>query len=1417
MGGLIGSLSRFSRCVALVAITAVWLPQNGPAGTTAYWDANGSAPGASPGGGLATGTWGADDFWSTTSGGLDPGPWTNGNTAVFSAGTDASGAFTVTLGGTLPTAGSVTFEEGTVTLADGTLTLTGSGAITVNAAKAVIASRISGSVGLTKAGPGKLVLEAANNDYTTTLVGQGTLRVAYPANAGTGLATVAAPARLEGNGSVPGRIILFGTISPGTSPGTLDSGAQSWAGGAAYEWQINSVAGAAGGDFFGHGWDLLNITCGLNILATPSSKFTVKIVSLDAANASGAVSDFDNTQEYNWTIAATTTGITNFEAARFTLDDSAFSNDKGGGRFVILTNGNDLVLRFDPKPVITCPANLLQTNDPGLCGAVVNFTVTATDNGPTPTVVCAPSSGSTFPVGTTTVNCTATDSVDNTNMCRFTVTVSDTEPPTITGPADLPDVYTDPNHCYATAVSLGVPVATNDNCGLLLVTNNAPLQFPHGTTTVTWTAVDTSGNAATWAQHVTVNDHEAPAITTCATNRTLALGTNCTATIPDMIGEIRALDNCSTTLTMSQSPPGGTVVGPGVLLVALIVKDEATNATTCTVKIKTADQMPPTITAPPNLTVNANPGVCYATGVALGSPTTGDNCSVPSVSSNAPAQFPLGPTTVTWTVRDSSGNSATATQTVTVVDTTPPVITCVADKSLEYTEAWTFDVPSATDSCGTNTISVLSTTTNRTCGAGYVATRAWQAVDAYGNTATCTQVVTVVDTTPPVILCPSNLTVTCTSPWSFGIPAAADRGSVGAVVYDNSVNDLGRRFVTGTNEVGNEIILAGESRYLQGFSYEFWGTNLTGSPLFQGTNVTVRLRFYANDGTNFNGYPTPATLLYDSGEFWLGTGTTPRATVNYDEFDLWLFALYPLMDALPSSFTWTVQFSGLGANDLAGVDLYSPPVIGQSYGDFWLRTNGGWRLREIPGEDTDIAARATASTNRVAIAVLSTVTNAISGGGFVATRTWRATDACGNFSDCSQTVTVTPEADLSVEIVSSASPALLGTNLIYTITVSNGGPCTATGVVLSNFLTGLIEIGVTNGLTGFGNACPFPGPVAWWPAEGDASDVANGHNGSISGGVTYLAAEVGQAFSFDGTSGSVSVPDAAGLRPQALTIEGWVEAQDVTGVRVVIGKRLGPGTNDSYSLWIASGALFAAIADEVGSGPSLTFSPPPAGRFHVAYSFDPATQVQALYVNGALVDAGLVAKTIAYDPHPVFIGADDDNGSPGFFFKGQIDDLTLYNRALSGTEIQAVYLAGGAGKCQTPGQLPLGDLASGATAQITLVATPVTCPTASASVSVTSTASDPNPANNLATVSTPVEDPPGQLWLTIQRVSSDSHNVRISWPQTCGPFVLEEASDSLNSPATWSPAVVPLQTTDDHNSTVVPTGVGNKFFRLRLP
>src|SRR6185436_15496651 len=87
------------------------------------------------------------------------------------------------------------------------------------------------------------------------------------------------------------------------------------------------------------------------------------------------------------------------------------------------------------------------------------------------------------------------------------------------------------------------------------------------------------------------------------------------------------------------------------------------------------DQTPPTITCPPTVIVAANSG-CNATNVALGTPVTADNCAVASVTNNAPASFPLGTNVVTWTVADTSGNTANCQQLVVVRDQTPPTITC---------------------------------------------------------------------------------------------------------------------------------------------------------------------------------------------------------------------------------------------------------------------------------------------------------------------------------------------------------------------------------------------------------------------------------------------------------------------------------------------------------------------------------------------------------------------------------------------------------------------------------------------------------------------------------------------------------------------------------------------------------------------
>ncbi|MCQ6281037.1 HYR domain-containing protein [Bacillus sp. EB600] len=158
-----------------------------------------------------------------------------------------------------------------------------------------------------------------------------------------------------------------------------------------------------------------------------------------------------------------------------------------------------------PPPTISCPPNITISNDPGVCGATVNYPPPmVTDECPAGfTVVCNSPSGSFFPVGATTVTCTVTDPCGGSASCTFTVTVNDTEPPAITCPADI-TVFNDPGRNGA-FVNFPEPTVS-DNCpGVTAVCTPASGSFfPPGTTTVTCTATDAAGNTSTCSFNVTV-------------------------------------------------------------------------------------------------------------------------------------------------------------------------------------------------------------------------------------------------------------------------------------------------------------------------------------------------------------------------------------------------------------------------------------------------------------------------------------------------------------------------------------------------------------------------------------------------------------------------------------------------------------------------------------------------------------------------------------------------------------------------------------------------------------------------------------------------------------------------------------------------------------------------------------------------
>gem|GEM_PF-5391912 len=169
-----------------------------------FWDINGATAGA--GGTAPAGTWNATNtFFNSVAGGTGATQaWVAGSNAFFSAGTDATGTFTVTVSGTQDV-GNITFEEGTVTLTGGTLNIAG-GTIT-NAGTATINSVLAGSAGLTKLGTGQLNL-GGNSTYTgVTNVIEGSIAVTRNSALGAGGTeadgtNIGAGARLQLSGGI---------------------------------------------------------------------------------------------------------------------------------------------------------------------------------------------------------------------------------------------------------------------------------------------------------------------------------------------------------------------------------------------------------------------------------------------------------------------------------------------------------------------------------------------------------------------------------------------------------------------------------------------------------------------------------------------------------------------------------------------------------------------------------------------------------------------------------------------------------------------------------------------------------------------------------------------------------------------------------------------------------------------------------------------------------------------------------------------------------------------------------------------------------------------------------------------------------------------------------------------------------------
>ena len=462
-------------------------------------------------------------------------------------------------------------------------------------------------------------------------------------------------------------------------------------------------------------------------------------------------------------------------------------------------------------PTITCPANITVNNTLGLCGNTITYTPTFTGI-PVPAITYAftgattasgsgDGSGSFFNVGATTVTITATNSCGFAS-CTFTVTVNDTEPPIVTT-GSIGSCY--PSVAAAQAAALAATSAT-DNCPGVLTEVASTVGTCSAVITVTTTDVAGNSTAVTYNTRI---DNTAPVIT-CPAPVTVS----CASAVPAPdIASVTVTDNCPGAIIITWQ---GDVISAQTCTNRYTVTrtyratDVCGNFAECTQIITVNDQTAPTLTCPAPVTVSCAaavpvPDINSVTGVT-------DNCGGPvtvtHVSDVISAQTCLNRYTITRTYRatDVCGNFAECTQIITVNDQTPPVITCPANITVNNTPnqcgAIVNFTVTATDNCA-GAITITSVPASGSFFPVGTTTVTSTAVDACGNTSTCTFTVTVVDVQPPVITCPANITTgnnpgICGAVVNFPLPTVSDNCPLpGGVTLNQNTNTTTIAFNTG--------------------------------------------------------------------------------------------------------------------------------------------------------------------------------------------------------------------------------------------------------------------------------------------------------------------------------------------------------------------------------------------------------------------------------------------------------------------------------------------------------------------------------------------------------------------------------------------------------------------------------------------
>ena len=414
-------------------------------------------------------------------------------------------------------------------------------------------------------------------------------------------------------------------------------------------------------------------------------------------------------------------------------------------------------------------------------------------------------------------NWVATDDCGNFNSAMQTITVDDTTAPTVTF---VEGNYQDGDTLYFVCVADSFDaqdVTFSDNCDA-----NPEVTFSVDTLDENpcrlviryrWTATDNCGNSTDFTLFTVTEDDEAPVFIDFPDD----VMTDCDD-LPDP-EEVTATDNCGeVTVTMTETTDGGDC-SDFTIIRTYTATDQCGNLTTQSQSLTVSDDEPPVLfNIPEDVTVE-----CPAIPEDADAVTAVDNCADdPQVVMNettVPGDCPQNFTLIrTWTATDNCGNTTSAMQTVTVEDTTPPVILGVP----EDTEAACTDVPvppvigediKAVDACDPNPDLVLTEEMTGDICTDLQIIRTWTATDDCGNTATATQVISLADTEPPVFTAfPDDTVNECVPLPNDDFPTAADdcdeevEITVEEGLIELSCGYIIIRIFTATDDCGNQTV-----------------------------------------------------------------------------------------------------------------------------------------------------------------------------------------------------------------------------------------------------------------------------------------------------------------------------------------------------------------------------------------------------------------------------------------------------------------------------------------------------------------------------------------------------------------------------------------------------------------------------------